>query len=123
MIVQLEIKDKRDFDFLESLKTKSAEELDKLTERKDLVLNTPDPHMCIVCQRALTGKILSEGKINKNENYTQETKITLDAFVLTPEQLNELDDFYSAEFMDEDEFYDDEDGLDADIESDEEEEK
>lgn len=120
IFIKMEIKDKKDFDFLESLTEKTAEELDTLSHDETLVIHTPDPHICTVCQRALASQALTEGIINKNENYTQETEVTLQAFVLPQEKLDELDEFYGREFNDDDDDYE---FIDEDEDEDDDEEE
>lgn len=117
IFLNMEIKDKKDYDFLESLKTKTAEELDTLTRDDSLVIHTPDPHICTVCQRDMASKALTEGIINKDENFTEEAEVTLQAFVLPQEKLDELDEFYGQEFED-----DDFECIDEDEDDDEDEE-
>ena len=124
VFVNMEIKDKRDYDFVEGLKIKSAKELDKLAHDDDMVLHTPDPHVCIVCQRELASRVLREGVIDKDDNYTQLSKVALKSFTLPLEKQEELDEFYRQEFDDYDEFDDDDDEDDEDFidaEDDEEE--
>ena len=119
IFVHMEIKDKEDYDFVESLEHKSAEELHELTFDEEMIINTPDPHICIVCQRELTCKVLKEGIINKDDNATQEIKVTLSSFILPQSKLDELNDFYNQEDEDED----DEDDLFDDIDVDEDEDE
>ncbi len=104
IFISMEIKDKKDYEFVESLKTKTAEELDALTHDETLVIHTPDPHICTVCQRAMASKALAEGIIHKDENFTEETQVTLQAFTLSQDKLDELDEFYGQEFIDEDDY-------------------
>ena len=105
IFLTMEIKDKKDYDFIESLNDKTPEELDALTQDETLVIHTPDPHICTVCQRAMASKALKEGIINKDENFTQETQVTLQSFILPQEKLDELDEYYGKKFDDEDDDY------------------
>ncbi len=120
IFVNMDIKNKEDYEFVESIKNKSAEELHELTFDEDMVINTPDPHICILCQRELSSKVLREGIINKDDNVTQEIKVTLQSFILPQAKLDELDDFYSQEDYG-DEFDEDEEFDDIDIDEDEDE--
>ncbi len=120
IFVNMEIKNKEDYDFVQSIKCKSAEELHELTLEEDLVINTPDPHICILCQRELSSRVLKEGIINKDENVTQEIKVTLQSFILPQSKLDELDDFYSQEDYGDD-FDEDEEFDDIDVDDDEDE--
>ena len=119
IFVHMEIKDQEDYDFVESLDHKSVEELHELTFDEELIINTPDPHICIVCQRELASKVLKEGRINKDDNVTQEIKVSLSSFILPQSKLDEFNAFYNQDDDDDD----DEEFDDIDVDEDEDEDE
>jgi len=78
----LTVQNKDDHVFLEGIKDKSNKELAELSERDDLYINTPEPHVCVACQKALSQRVLIEGYIDEDRVYKTKTKISFQQFMM-----------------------------------------
>lgn len=105
VLVQVTVQDTSDTEFLEGLKNKTQEELAELANRDDLSIKTPDPHICVACQRCLANKILKDGFLDPNKTCKKEIPVLLQELILS-----------------EDEFYDDEEFTDEELRDDDDEE-
>jgi hypothetical protein len=98
------ISNEDDLNMIQTLQEGDDKKLSEMAKQTDLEIHTPNPHICIVCQKALAPRILEEGHIDPDAVYTPSMKVGLQKFMM-PSNVHMFEDDIFDEF---DEFDDDE---------------